>query len=196
MNHVPNTTVRSTDALPDAAKISEIAREVLRRIKAGQTTATSNCEQANAHRLITIETLPKAVGNEIVVTPSGVVTPAAIEEAKRLGIRIVRQTKSASSAKPSVSENVGDEVDPFVQQLAKRGLKIPAGVSIVWTDKPAAEVFKQIQSGQRAVMISQWGDIDRFAAELSPQAWVLDRDKLSLPAAVNFAARIIKRGAQ
>ncbi|WP_436714870.1 hypothetical protein U8335_18750 [Roseiconus lacunae] len=203
-------TTEPTQALPDAARIREIAREVVRRLASASNLADADAAIAESvkptttHRLITIETLEGLVGEKsIVVASQGVVTPAAKEEALRRGIEIVRQSKGKSSsaaASKTVTEAASaserSSADPFEQQLTRRGIQIPDDLTIVWSDTPAVEVFEQIRSGRRAVMISQWGDIDRFAKEFSPDAWVLDREKLTLSAAVNAAARIVKRGAR
>jgi cell division protein ZapA (FtsZ GTPase activity inhibitor) len=169
--------------------IAGIAREVIRRIReAGQQTTSGTLE-----KLITIETLDRYSGaTEIMAADGAVITPAAREEASRRGITIAcgrtLPTVGMETALPEKSQNS----DVLCQQLARRGISLPDGIEMVWTDGPAGEVYRRCGKGQRAAMITELSDVDRFANELAPNAWVLDRKKLSLVAAVNVAARIAR----
>jgi hypothetical protein len=203
----------------DPATIAGIAREVVRRlreIERGETGGpkespnqtqkpTDNLNPIIAEKLITIATLDRHAGaTEIVASTRAVVTPAAREEAARRGIAIVSDSAPPSPVTVStlpISGSASDVQasgapitfgDAFDQQLIRRGIVMPAGVTLVWTDRPADEVYRRCSSGQRAAMLTALTDVQRFADELSPTVWVLDAERLNLSAAVNVASRIAK----
>ena len=166
--------------------IAGIAREVIRRLRDDGPEKPSGARE----KLITIETLDRHLGaTEIGAADGAVITPAAREEASRRGIKITfGQTKTADG-----NETAGHQTsDALCHQLTRRGISLPDGVELVWTDRPAGEVYRRCGKGQRAAMITELSDVDRFAGEFAPNAWVLDRQKLSLVAAVNVAARIAR----
>ncbi|MCA9139503.1 MAG: hypothetical protein KDB00_22170 [Planctomycetales bacterium] len=183
-------TSLSHDRTNDPAIIAGIAREVIRRLRQDAPPASA----CGGEKLVTIETLDRYAGSsEIFVTRRAVVTPAAREEAVRRGIQIRFidgiETKNAIATTPAETPS---QTNPLCSQLARRGITLPVGIDVVWVDQPAAEVYRRCSQNQRAVMITSLADVDRFAAELAPQAWVLDRHKLNLVAAVNVAARIAR----
>ena len=200
--------------------IADIARQVIRRLResgspaptasAPTTSAPASPSPVGGEKLITIETLDRyASTGQIIAVEGAVVTPAAREEAVQRGIQIqyaapgvavsniaapsITSTSGAANAQADASPPTEMQVPQSLAiQLARRGITLPAGVEILWTDEPAAEVYRRCSGGQRAAMVSALSDVERFAAELSPNVWVLDRQKLNLVAAVNVAARIAR----
>lgn len=190
--------------------IADIARQVIRRLResgspglavsASTASAPAIPSRSGGEKLITIETLDRYAGTgQILAVEGAVITPAAREEAVQRGIQI--QYAASSGASSSIAANAQADASPPTEmqvpdslgnQLARRGIALPAGVEILWTEQPAAEVYRRCSGGQRAAMVSALSDVERFAAELSPNVWVLDRQKLNLVAAVNVAARIAR----
>lgn len=170
----------------DPAFIAAVARTVVERLRGGELDASAESPE----RLITIETLGKYPDAGLVTAAHrAVVTPAAKEEAKRRGITI------ASAAAPIVSVATETETiheDPLTGQLAQRGIALPSGTDVVWTDTPAIELVQRCKSGRVAVMISRLSDVARFSQELSPNCWILDKQHLNLTAAANVVARIVQ----
>ena len=182
---------RRPTTMPSQAWIGQIAREVVRRLQ-------SECgsDSSPAVKLVTLDTLQRlGTSGEIHLAPSCVVTPAAEEEAKRRGIQLVhaKTAHSNETASSATDEPSGHHDDALLRQLALRGVALPADADVVWTRTPAAEVCRHCACGKRAVMITAYADVDRFAAEISPQVWVLDAERLSLVAATNIAVRIARR---
>ena len=210
----------SYDRSNETAMIADIARQVIRRLResgspaptasAPTTSAPASPSPVGGEKLITIETLDRyASTGQIIAVEGAVVTPAAREEAVQRGIQIqyaapgvavsniaapsITSTSGAANAQADASPPTEMQVPQSLAiQLARRGITLPAGVEILWTDEPAAEVYRRCSGGQRAAMVSALSDVERFAAELSPNVWVLDRQKLNLVAAVNVAARIAR----
>lgn len=180
----------------DPAMIAAIAREVVRRLRASKPDLPS----AVAEKLITVATLDRHHGQaKIIAAAKAVITPAAREEAKRRGIVIAVDQPRASvsapklTARPEMNASDMGSHDPIRAQLARRGLVMSEGVELVWTDRPADEVWRRCGAGKRAVMVTRLSDVDRFDSEIRPTDWVLDRKQLNLVAAVNVAARIAQR---
>ena len=74
----------------------------------------------------------------------------------------------------------------LIAQLRRRGIPLPT-TRIILSETPARDVYQQCsRHGQRGVMVISIADVDRFAAELSPTAWVLDMTRLNLVAATNI----------
>jgi hypothetical protein len=180
--------------MPDPAWIGSIAREVIRRLQRETAPPASTAPV----KLVTVETLERLGGaGEIRVSPSCVVTPAASEEAVRRGIKLVREASAAapqagSPANPPAGPPPDQRDDVLAAQLTRRNITLPPGIDVVWTETPAAEVYRHCAAGRPAVMITAYADVERFAAELSPRVWVLDAQRLSLVAATNAAARIAR----
>lgn len=195
-------TSLSHDRSTDPAIIAGIAREVIRRLRQQDLVNDQPAPAASAvaEKLITIETLGRyAAAGQVMAAPGAVITPAAREEARRRGIKIVSKTNitganiTGANERPSKNESDNDsQADALGKQLAHRGISLPPNVSILWTDRPAAEVHQQCTAGHRAVMVDCVSNVQRFADELDPQVWVLDRHKLNLIAAVNVAAQIAR----
>lgn len=182
-------TNKQADYSTEAQLIAGIAREVVQRLR-GQTKLAdpASVQPAAALRLVTIETLQKvADGTALAVAPRCVITPAAREEARRRNITL-DVCEVAATTPVAATENEC----PVASQLARRGIDLPADVRWQWTKQPAQAVVRQCGKGRRAVMISRLSDVQRFAAELSPQVWVLDAEHLNLAAAVNCLALIAK----
>lgn len=184
---------RSATNLPSEAWVGQIAREVLRRLRS-EVSSAERPSQTPAVKLVTLETL-RSLGSsaELRLTASAVVTPAAKEEARRRGIRLVTAT-SEPAAEHSVPATADGEFadDLLTAQLNRRGVTLPDGVDVVWTQTPAVAVCQHCSAGKRAVMVTTYADVDRFFAELSPQVWILDAERLSLVAATNVATRIAR----
>lgn len=175
------------DRTIDPAMIARVAREVIRRLReTGTTKSTSPGE-----KLITIETLNRYPdGSQItVLNGRSVITPAAREEALRRGIKIVCGKTGVSTSQEADHSEASDVLS---LQLQRRGISLPLGTEVVWSDRPAEEVCRRCSGGQRATMIATLSDVDRFAKEFAPTTWVLDQQKLNLVAAVNVAARIAR----
>ncbi|QDV41819.1 hypothetical protein Enr13x_16620 [Stieleria neptunia] len=184
--------------------IAEIARQVIRRLRESTSVPTASAPASpspnGGEKLITIETLDRyAATGQILAAEGAVITPAAREEAAQRGIQI--QHAASSGASPTGVADAQADTPPATQslvpqslgnQLARRGITLPADVEILWTDEPSAEVYRRCSGGQRAAMVGALSDVERFAGELSPNVWVLDRQKLNLVAAVNVAARIAR----
>lgn len=181
--------------------IAAIAREVVKRLRAGETVGQNpKREQGVTHNLVTADTLkPYADGGTVRLVSGAVITPAARDEARSRRIQfaggsIGREVVKASAPPITISvpgQSVADDC-PIAQQLTRRGIQLPAHINVIWTLTPAAEVVRQCASGSVAVMLTRLADIDRFAAEVSPKVWVIDRDQVNLVAATNMAARIAR----
>lgn len=179
---------RQTPHLPSEAWVGQIAREVLRRLRSDASSSTP------AVKLVTLETL-RTLGSsaELRLAASAVVTPAAKEEARRRGIRLVTATSEPSVEHSTPAAADGNAVDDvLLAQLMRRGVTLPSGVTLEWTRTPAVAVCQHCSAGKRAVMVTTYADVDRFFAELSPQVWILDAERLSLVAATNVATRIAR----
>lgn len=193
----------------DPAFIAAVARKVVARLREGHVeghveTSAPTVTATVAERLVTIETLRQYEdGSEVTVAHAAVVTPAAKDEARQRSIVIKRQSVAdaiVASASNQTTDNTIDQqesvgaIDDAVgRQLARRGVTFPAHVELIWTQTPAKDVFTRCQQGKTAAMVTSVADVDRFATELSPTCWVLDKHKLNLIAAVNIAARITQR---
>jgi hypothetical protein len=186
--------------------VQAIARQVLQQLRqnsaalpasptAADTATPAETPAAAAGeaepRLVTLETLDRfGDGGEIRLAARAVVTPAARDEARRRGIQLVACETKPQAGESSPPAACSDDV--LQRQLDRRGVVLPAETELVWTDQPAREVFRHCSAGQPAVMVTDFADVDRFAAELSPRVWVLDRQRLNLTAAANVAARIAR----
>lgn len=176
----------------DSALVAQVVGEVVARLQ-HQDATTSN------DRVISVETIQAHQTTQLTVASSAVVTPAARDEARRRGITIQRIDQPTAPTNPSTPHNIIDADNPkraetVHDQLKRRGVSLGAA-KIVLSDAPAAEVHRQILSGKRATMVATIADVPRFAAELDPQVWVLDMQRLNIPAAVNTVAKIAQQGA-
>ncbi len=77
-------------------------------------------------------------------------------------------------------------------QLERRGVTCGEHTTIVLSDHPAAATHEEASGGRRVATVRRLTDVDRFAAELGPECWVLDMIDLSPVAAVNAARRILQ----
>lgn len=187
----------------DMNQITAIVREVIRRLR----SETNPCAdgQVISDRVVTARTIEQIGSSQkvVVVREGAVITPAAKDVARELGIDIVC---GSITDKPETEPNhtttngtclLTDPDDPqrgaaVATQLKKRNVNL-RGTRIVLTDSPAAMVVAEVRRGEVAVMISSLAEVDRFARECSPTVWVLDMKRLNLPAAVNVAAAIAKQ---
>ena len=174
--------------MPDASLIAEIAREVINVIQRDSVPASS----VSLPKLVTLDSLDSISDSRVTVDHRAVVTPSARDEASRRGIKIVFADSEAASG-TSVRAPVADgQLDAFETQIVRRGIAIPSGVRVIWCDSPAEVVFQECRQGIRAVMVTAVSDVPRFADQFAPTTWVLDRQRLSLIAAVNAAAAIAR----
>ena len=114
------------------------------------------------------------------------IDPAFVARVTR---EVIAQLRGTASKKASGAMSV-ERDSALESQLQRRGIALPVGTDVLWTEQPAKAVFEHCQSGRRAVMVAAFSDVERFADELRPEVWVLDRKKLNLAAAVNATARI------
>lgn len=169
--------------------VSRIAALVVARLTA--TTIDSKVIDAK----IIQET---SAGSTIHVRNDSVVTPSAKDEAKLRNITLHRSQPSHSLSQLSTApthqiiDRNGDWAAPITSQLSRRGDGM-VQANVILTDTPAREVAQQFGLGKTAVMITQLNDVPRFASELEPDAWVLDRKRLNLVTAVNVIASIAQR---
>jgi hypothetical protein len=196
MNQAANYTI-------DPVRIAAIVREVIARIK--QTNLTTNEPDSLPDKVITVATIEALTGspNEIHVDAKAIVTPAARDEAKLRGITISRSDKPVNrqnieTERPTNQNEIVDVAKPeraasMVAQLSRRGISV-LGCRIVLSETPAADVFRFCNSeNERAVMLSNLSDVQRFASELQPTVWVFDMKRMNLMTAVNAAVQISQK---
>jgi hypothetical protein len=183
---------RNTHPQIDSALIAAIVREVIARLNKTPETVSNK-------RVIDAQTIEQlgTTNTEFWIAHGAIVTPAAKDAARRLGITI---TRSANETKPpaitphQIIDNTKPERAAAVRhQLAQRGVPTGAG-KVVLSDQPARDVHQHCLAGERAVMIVSIADVRRFADELNPTTWVLDMQRMNLAAAVNSAAMIARLG--
>ncbi len=201
--------------------IAAITREVVKRLREGTASHASPLHQRGphpnptrergtdvsppseceaTHKLVTADTLKTYPdGGTVQLVTGAVVTPAARDEARSRSIQFeggsIGREVQRSSAPPATVSVPGQSVvddDPITQQLTRRGITLPANINVIWSITPAAEVVRRCTGGGVAVMLTRLSDIDRFAAEISPTVWVIDREQVNLVAATNMAARIAR----
>ena len=179
------------DATIDHALVAQLVGEVVARLRRQDNTI------CNA-QVISLETIQAHPSTQLTVASSAVVTPAARDEARRRGITIQRVDETAKPTKLSTPDNIIDTDNPkraetVHDQLQRRGVSLGAA-TIVLSDAPAAEVYRQIVAGKRAAMVATLADVPRFAIEIDPEVWVLDMKTLNIPAAANTVAMIAQQG--
>lgn len=149
----------------------------------------------------TIDAVPAGEA-ELVVAAGAVVTPAAVDEAKRRGIRLVQTSQAAASpgspAPPATGLRIRDAQRPeraaqVIEQLTRRGLNGVPHDAIVLSDRPHETAHRETVAGSRVAIVRCYGDVDRFAAEWNPNTWILDLVDLNPAAVVNAAQRIVQR---
>ena len=177
----------------DPVRIAAIVRKVIARL-AEPNRVTSDAPEISVKTVISVKTIEQHTGKHLLVSNSAVITPAARDEARLRGIRIERTNESRVKPTEPTTEIISDINNPqraetIRQQLDRRGIDLNE-INVVLTDSPALEVLRQISGGQRAAMVTEISDVDRFHSELSPTVWVLDMKRLNIPAAVNAAAKI------
>lgn len=191
----------STPPQIDSAYVAAIAREVIRRLKEGLSSQTQQHAASLSDRVITVDTVQRVGAgiDQLLVGPDAIITPAAKDEARQLGMTITRTVELAANEQPSIQKfEITDRKQPkradtIRNQLKLRGIESGSG-SIVLSDQPAQEVFRRCQADQRAVMVASAGDVHRFAVEWNPNVWVFDMQRMNLPVAVNAAAQIARLG--
>lgn len=148
----------------------------------------------------TVGRLPAST-REIVVAARGVVTPAAVDEAKRRRISIRRAEpgraepagSGVAAAYPIEDRDHLGRAEAVSAGLTRRGIPAPSGVRIVLSDAPGRAVHEEIRGGAVAVAVRRLSDVDRFGREFDPTCWVLDMVDLDPVAALNAAQRICQR---
>ncbi len=189
----------AADAAIDPATIAEIVRRVLARLR------TSD-HHVSTIKLVTAETVIAAAANKrtILVSTKSVVTPAARDEAKRLGVLLEAMVQPTGTA-DRVSSNAtlgmidttaASAVESVIAGLARRGIPAVAGYAatmVVMTDEPAKQTYHYSSSGtRRAAMLSELSQVSRFQRELAPDVWVIDKTQMGLPTIVNTVAMIAR----
>ncbi|WP_442511422.1 hypothetical protein SH528x_003103 [Novipirellula sp. SH528] len=192
-----------THASIDPVWIAKIVREVIERVK--QIQMENGGQPASLiSGVVSVATVKEAAGDgktELRVTTKAIVTPAARDEAKLLGITITRSAKDETKLTKKTNQQpsemaVTDNENPeraaaISQQLLRRGIRASATVEVVLSDSPSKEVYRICSAGSRAATVSSIATVDRIEKELAPQVWVLDMNALNFVAAVNVAARIL-----
>ncbi len=203
----------STSATIDPAYIAEIVRLVLARVRASGTLiqptnqATNQAPIAEAVKLVTVETVvASAASNDriIRINRKSIVTPAARDEAKQLGVRLeIGGANSHTSSKPATDVSLGmidttdaSWVESITAALSRRGIAVSSNYSaiqIVLTDCPAEQTHHYSSLGKhRAAMLTEMNQVERFHRELSPDVWVIDKTRVGLPTIVNIVAVIAR----
>lgn len=213
---------QSSNANIDPAEIAAIVRSVLDRLRPSQEPTTAPQTPPPVVKLVTVETVETAAASShktILVSQKSIVTPAARDEAKRLGVSLLQgaavttSTKiPASPAGTSVLDTsllshsallaVHDTTDSdwsqaVINHLSRRGVSAVTGseatTQVVLTNEPARwSHHYSAESGKRAAMIVKLSQIERFSRELSPEVWVLDKTEMNL-SLINNAVSVIAR---
>jgi hypothetical protein len=170
----------TTETLRDYRNHSEL------KIASGAVVTPAARELA-AERHIQITTAGDVTAGDVT---AGDVTAGDVTAGDATGGAVPASVAVASGDRGSAEKTVAE--DAFATQLTRRGIRLPRDVEVIWTETPAREVYERCRAGQAAAMVTAFADVDRFARELSPRAWVLDRHKLNLVAAVNVSARIAR----
>ncbi|EMI17956.1 hypothetical protein RMSM_05133 [Rhodopirellula maiorica SM1] len=194
----------------DPVWIAKIVREVIERVKQNQmeTGEQTACPISGVISVATVMEAVRGGKTELRIATKAIVTPAARDEAKLLGITITRGANNKTSAdhKTTLTEKTNtrpsemvvtdienpERAEAISQQLSRRGIRDSATATIILSDAPSKEVYRICSSGRRAAVISSIANVDRIEKELAPQVWVLDMNTLNFVAAVNVAARILK----
>ncbi len=204
------STLSSNAPAPiDPAYIAEIVRQVLARVRAAGTPIQTSSQTpiAETVKLVTVETVvASAASNDrvILINRKSIVTPAARDEAKQLGVRLElvgTNSQSSSKAVSDVSLGMIDTTDAswvesITAALSRRGIAVSSGYSaiqIVLTDCPAKQTYHYSSLGKhRAAMLTGMNQVERFHRELSPDVWVIDKTQVGLPTIVNIVATIVR----
>jgi hypothetical protein len=200
----------------DPAWIATVVREVIAQIN--QHNSPTNLE-ANIktnplpEKVVSVATIDSLPGSpsEIVIAAKAVVTPAAHDEARLRGITIRRsdaQTQIQTEIpNPGPEQSTQQRTQPneildvskperaasMLAQLARRGITT-IGCKIVLSETPAIDVFRLCHNEkQRAVLLCNISDVQRFASELPVDVWVLDMKRMNLMTAVNAAVQISQK---
>lgn len=204
------STLSSNAPAPiDPAYIAEIVRQVLARVRAAGTPiqTSSQAPIAETVKLVTVETVvASAASNDRVIriNRTSIVTPAARDEAKQLGVRLeLVGTNSQTSSKAASDVSLGmidttdaSWVESITAALSRRGIAVSSGYSaiqIVLTDCPAKQTHYYSSLGKhRAAMLTGMNQVERFHRELSPDVWVIDKTQVGLSTIVNIVATIVR----
>lgn len=204
------STLSSNAPAPiDPAYIAEIVRQVLARVRATGTPIQTSSQTpiAETVKLVTVETVVASAASKdrvIFINRKSIVTPAARDEAKQLGVRLElvgTNSQSSSKAVSDVSLGMIDTTDAswvesIIAALSRRGIAVSSGYSaiqIVLTDCPAKQTHHYSSLGKhRAAMLTGMNQVERFHRELSPDVWVIDKTQVGLPTIVNIVATIVR----
>jgi len=201
--------------LPSSASLStvdieSIVRKVLDRVKRQQNAEPRRSDNSDAYLISdkvvsvsTIESLPKTV-TRVMISAGTIVTPAARDELRLRGLSFEDTSKSVTASNGAGDASrikvrllcVDDDHEALLpalsRQVSLRGVDVcPRGaVSAIVSSKPAKTVLDQFFAGRAAVLIQRLADIPRFAREIRPRVFVLDRECLSLTEMTNAVVAI------
>ena len=173
----------------DPQFVARIARLVIERLN-------TQDDPAIAGGVISAQTIKQYSGRKRITIPSdAVITPAAIDEAKELGITISRFAPTPSPQPPSIVQGTLVDRQPsqrtkaIAHQLRLRGITTHP-TNIVLTDTPNTELINQCVAGQRAVLIRNISDVEKAYREVKPTSWVLDMTEMNIASATNTIAKL------
>ncbi|MEM6978898.1 MAG: hypothetical protein AAF539_04460 [Planctomycetota bacterium] len=170
--------------------------------------------------VISLETLKQIDPSTrtVLLTAGALITPAAADELRDRGIHVERSCGQSNTASPMHSEAFDpsqpilkhpdraiavtsdqaceDQRSAVTAQLGRKNIALhPSGsTEIHISDQPAAALARRFAAGKSAVVISRLSDITRFAAEISPQTFVLDHQHLNLMQLIYAATTISRLG--
>lgn len=187
-------TVATITGLPAATRQIELA---------GDAIVTPAAVDEAKHRGIAISRgMATTAGGAIHGRPAG---QSNTEPTSGPRSRELRSGESRLEGPRVSGSTVGDSPPPLITdrehparaesvlaQLARRGIHGNQGVKIVLSDHPAKSLHEETIAGRRVAMVRRYADVDRFAAELQPDCWVLDMVDLNPVATVNAAQRILQ----
>lgn len=183
-------------------QVEAIVAEVLRRLTSESATPATRLQLSEAVvSLEQIEQIPNAI-QEIVVSPTSVVTPSARDAIRQRGLRVegaalhsstepVARRTPASRKKQPIRLTV-DSTDATVEsgiraQVQRRGVKLcpKSKHGVVVSDKPATAAWNAQKSGWFPVVVNRLSDIGRFAGQAPIDCWVCDSSMMNFMATVN-----------
>ena len=198
LNQTTFHTLNTQHVSIDKAFIARIASEVVRRLRTNDRHSKQPTSDQQVISVATIQQSAESGQTKLIVKSKAVITPAAQDEAKKLGVMIEIAAPSTNT-RHSLTNNLSirDSQDTsraqnVIDQLERRG--ISGNASIILSNRPAADVCRIcIEDKEQAVCIGSVADVQRFATELNSPTWVLDMNQLNLIAAVNVVQRILAR---
>ncbi|MEM8666780.1 MAG: hypothetical protein AAGG48_04650 [Planctomycetota bacterium] len=214
--HQPNAASHSINS----DRLRAIVQEVIHRLQlmSDHSNELPSPQPRIPDRVVTANHIEQlnAGTKQVAISADAVVTPAARDAANDRGISIDRVNETITEPNHTLSETnrktsltphsaIPNSATPNSDALVdaddhERGQLVLAQLNhrgvghlttrIVLSESPAKIVVHEVQRGEVAVMISALDQVERFAIECHPTAWVLDMKQLNLTAATNVAARI------